>query len=137
MTEIQKILAMLENVADGDHETMDEIDARVWCVEHQERFDFMDDNGTFFATNKQGKQICFMPDVPKYTRSIDAQNEIDTSGWDMMVLQVGAKGVDCLMVRHKNNLSIKTIHVFNLPTEPIARLHAKLQAVEWERGNAK
>lgn len=141
--EADKILEMIEGVDPADTETMDEIDARFWCLLE----------GAYFVKMYGGKMFEFEPIIadgrfqkdktPKeYTRSLDAikaVEEVELEGWYMCstfggrdVCAVDAWRPDSIQddCTYKTDLKGK-----DLPTEHLARLHAAVQAIKWKREN--
>ena len=131
MSEIQKILEMIECVPPDDTKTLDEIDARVGvlaghapCVACQAYYNKKKD--------PEGgiKHMIEFSYAPKYTRSIDAQKDLQVKGWRMETGQFG----DSWVTRLKKKASgiVYDVYSPDLLTEPLARLYAWLKVKEME-----
>lgn len=137
----KQILKMIEAVDPSDTETMDEINARVWCWLNG--FVFMQFQGIsrfyYNALNEEEKtafkQITHnIDDTPKYTRSRDALKCIRPDGWGICHSPQGKFNthiiVYCYQIGQKG---YNTKGGLVLPTEELAELHAIIQAIAYER----
>jgi len=131
--ETQKILDRIENVDPADTKTMDEIDARVWCWNKKLELDSIKCMKVFFL---QDGEICLkdVENIPKYTRSIDAQErDLALDGWNWYGSSQYFSDTDRnvnTFVYHKGDVEC---HSPDLPKEPLARLHVRVQAIDYER----
>lgn len=119
MTEIEKLYKLIENVAKDDTAMLDEIDAKVWYWL----------NGWVFSDDlwAQGGQYLGRK---SYSTSIDAQEQIDTDGWEFYMTQ--SKGL-YVFGGARDAIGTDQIESPALVTECLARLHLLLQVVEYER----
>ena len=134
MTQIKQLYKLIENVDKDDTATLDEIDARVWCWQASKEYAGQDTLGNHVYKERAdclpmvGCGSFANGDLKQFTRSIDAQEQIDTEGWMIYIRQWQAGWIGGM------DFSDVHFHTQALPTEPLARLHAKLQVVEYERG---
>lgn len=145
MTEAQAILKMIEDVSPDDADTLDEIDARVWCWrgvqgfdENRFRFDLTFDrmrndkgDGYYYCNGRNNRKL-----APKYTRSRDALKSIRPEGWSYSVFHENLSPDNCIRVTRleKDGVTFENC-VATIATEELAELHAIIQAIEWERKN--
>lgn len=136
-SEAQKILEMIENVDPNDTNTLDEIDARVWCYNKGYAFDGIEKKGSYmkiFYQDNEGSQVVrgFMHNpAPEYTRSRDALKGIRPDGWVYFVSCDGLSNCAAAIIK-EIKLTRKSPE---LPTEELAELHVIIQAVKWDRSN--
>ena len=141
----KEILKMIEEVDKEDTDKLDEIDARV----HEYLGYYWHGDGDIsehkimaghwgyekMVRTYRGCFVCdcrtdrdFAPDPKEYTRSLDAQEAIDLSEeWEYSICSDSTRGFNC---NYGDRYSPW------LDTEPLVRLHAKLQAYIWEAENA-
>jgi len=138
--EARKVLVMIENVNPDDTATLDEIDARAWCLVNGTKITRCFD-GIWFHDGIQGREAsCGMldpesmyGDLPQYTRSRDALKGIRLDGWYLTIEQFCDTGFVCEMADLRDN---KPLVEFNSEgiTETLAELHAIIQSYiyTWE-----
>lgn len=156
MAEAQTILKMIEEAAPDDTDTLDEIDARVWCflnnipwsrigrsyddAPYAEEWFYFDKLKSPFNRTK-GLST-------KYTRSRDALKSIRPEGWvfnsrsvrgfDPYSYKFTTSGFKPVWDREKQ-IREDIHHIYkpglSLPTEELAELHAIIQAIDYERQN--
>ena len=144
------ILEMIENVDPSDTDKLDEIDARVWCFDWKEEY-IGTVNGNHMTRGKDTNGLecgykCGIDDyclgnpiVPKYTRSLDAIKSITPDGWQIKIEQDSGLNTlwDCTLLKFGARCEVEhcifTGWSCELPTEELARLHATIQAIEYER----
>lgn len=135
---MEHILKMIEEVSPDDTAKLDEIDARVCCYIENRSFDKFD-----YAKSAplEGRHLVFWADGKRthsfmlYTRSRDAIKTIrpNSLGWCKTTYNK----------MHGNALSDYSCYDIPLssspvlPTEELAELHAILQAIAYERENAR
>ena len=146
MSEMQKILDLIESVDPEDTGTLNEIDARVtclvknWCFldyPHKTR-DGQEHNHLVTAKSEEYPEG-FKQYLNYYTRSRDALKSIRPEGWwfsieginDNLVDGSFVTGVYCEIVDYFSD----RLESPPLPTEELAELHAVVQAIEWSRQN--
>jgi len=143
----KEVLELIENVDPEDDKALSNIDANVYVFlklykgfkvtisgtsVHYRHEDWDDDCHTV---------LYHLFDHHRYTRSLDAIVAIQPEGWMSRSNE------------YQENKTFKTKHGFEarlikgtdicvisksiLPTEPLSRLHAAIQAIEWERENEK
>jgi hypothetical protein len=128
MKDHKKILQLIENVDPNDTAALDEIDALVEVYVLQITFG-RDESGC--RVTKEGWKV---QEPAKYTRSLDAQEGIDVNHWELRVWQIGKEfsaWMGSPWSDEKGRITINSENRF--PTEPLARLHAKIQAIAYER----
>lgn len=136
MSEAKKILELIESVRPDDVETLDEIDARVWCYLNSYLFLSFEmvtvgDRGenkelSFdFETQRGDEESYLKRYIKSPTRSRDALKAIRPDGV-VPVVSYYPEGFEGYCVGSKG-------HSPRLPTEELAELHAVIQAIEWER----
>ncbi len=137
----KEILELIERVLPDDTAAMDEIDARVWCFVKELAFEEIESNWCWFILDgiRSKRPMDYMA---KYTRSLDAQEAIDTNGWFFDISNI-------LPYPWKDNTVITRCRAYkwgpfcispksfrsDLSIEVLARLHAKIQIVDYERNN--
>jgi hypothetical protein len=132
MTEADKILKMIKAVDVNDTDTLDEIDARVWCYDNNEPFDDkrIDRAGhhLMYAVNTVDSYFAV---IPRPTRSRDALKSIRPEGWTIKLYNY----YDDTPINHHCAMQKSTKHFVanNLPSEELAELHAIIQAISYER----
>lgn len=128
----QEILKLIEEVDPNDTAKLDEIDARVWCYIHGERYAFNEalsehgfNNGYGGITSTKARK------ARKYTRSRDALKAIRPDGfWPIKLYK------DCNVFRFELTNGSRIASSAWLETEELAELHAIIQAIFWDRENA-
>jgi hypothetical protein len=139
MTEADKILKMIETVGPADTETMDEIDARVWCyldgcvfaaVKHDRIFALHPKNQT---EDEIFNGVCTL----RYTRSLDASHAIETRGVYIWVRRWAMSNIqyyypECELY---GSMIITDWEKARCATEYLAYLHGKIQFIKHEREN--
>lgn len=145
MSEVKKILEMIESVDPNDTETLDEIDARVvvWLepaleyigVRREPDSDMFGEPVEHHAyKQKDGREFLIYPDEQKqYTRSRDALKSIRPEGWQIVISNYATGFWTVVLSNDGLNISAPSY----LKTEELAELHAIIQAIEWERQNSK
>ena len=129
---IKQMLEMIEDVDPEDTDKLDEIDAMVHilkCVPSVQEEIIASDGSIESWIYYRLK----WKDDPAYTRSLDAIKKIQPNGWMIKEYITWVTG-ECY-IRLSNGLDGKQLYSKTLPTEELARLHAVLQAIEWERNN--
>jgi len=139
MTEAEKILKLIESVKPDDTDTLDEIDARVWCWLNGFKYVGREDDWTIYENpayacrihNGESKTIADF-----YTRSRDALKAIRPENYIISLVpwtnngrDVGSYSVTILPYPDKD----MPILVGEAPTEELAELHAIIQAIAYER----
>lgn len=66
----------------------------------------------------------------KYTRSLDAQEALDVEGWLMNVYSKHCGSYRCVLDKREESFVTP-----NMKTEPLARLHARIQVMIWGLDN--
>ena len=129
---------MIEGVDPSDTDTMDELDARVWCFINNEVY--MEN----VTENDYGKKLTSHVRVKgeykknkicrysRYTRSRDALKSIRPDGW-WFICAMHEEGCTCECAVFYEDDEIRIIESPELPTEELAELHAIIQAIEYER----
>ena len=140
----ETILKMIEEVDPADSETLDEIDARVWCWKDGRFFEFIEqtpDLGKIFHykhdEKHRGGSFGNLSGLPKYTRSRDALKSIRPESYEFVsiVTQEGA----CCEIWFDNRTNVRgpkegeELESPLLPTEELAELHAIIQSIQYER----
>jgi len=160
MSEAKKILEMIEAVDPSDTDTLDEIDARVWCLLRNinpdasskklgnigEKITHVDCKAWEFQRVRYAAWDDHPSDdeMPEYTRSRDALKSIRPEGWQYNMAHDGGEdawkcaltkwGARCTPLCWINSQwNISKL----IKTEELAELHAIIQAIEWEIQNDK
>jgi hypothetical protein len=143
MTDVGKILEMIENADPSDRKTLDEIDARVHC--YLQNCTYGHGGITIPAGWTRGDIWVEQPNTqfggqnisagPNYCSSRDALKQIRPEGWGVMVRQSAPDKVDCFI--HRFDLSVGNRNAQNMPTEELAELHAIIQALDHARNASK
>ena len=145
MTEAKKILNMIENVDPSDTDTLDEIDARVWCWIRGIALDLAPRDSGY-----KSPRISYMDNAGKllrtdlYTRSRDALKAIRPDGWHWRINQLlegkgWENGYICVLTKTQlettGRLNVIFVSGKNrvLPTQELAELSATIQAINYER----
>lgn len=134
----QTILKMIEAVDPADTATLDEIDARVWCLCNEARFkrmlstpeNYKHGYFSYYQGSLWGSKAIYPPMY--YTRSRDALKSIRPEGWSISIENDGT--CDCFMTHRSgphHQVSAPTDRL--LPTEELAELHAIIQAIDYDR----
>lgn len=128
MTEVEKILRMIEEVDPADTAKLDEIDARA----HNFFLGFtegpVNDRYDWGWCTHNG----FILNAPKYTRSRDALKEIRPD--DFVITQISQHPKRGFIFNASDTNGVTHTTPF-LPTETLAKLHAIIQAIAYERKN--
>lgn len=154
MTEIEKIKQMIESLQGYTEEeilrdhvaTLDEIDARVWCVRMHDQFEFkgkpdgkhetdMPDNypdNCWKVWRKKPNKYGVFKITTKPTRSIDAQKTLEVEGWRIQVWEAFPDQWRCEIWKNDPPTVLQTKY---LPTEALVRLYCWLCIFEWEEQN--
>lgn len=135
MTEIETLYKLIENVDKDDTAMLDEIDARTDAFYKGIVFEQMAPDWEFVSGGYWTKGTSFaLHDrvfPSKYSTSIDAQEQIDTEGWEFYMTQ--NKGL-YIFGGARDSTGTDQIESPELQTEALARLHLLLQVVEYEWG---
>ena len=115
---IKELLKLIENVDKDDTVILDEIDMKTIGYLGLDKF-----HCTVEIDGKRVADAGYM-----FCTSIDAQEQIDAEGWVIRVTETGRGFAVTYVLPYEYSTNLK-----DLPTEPLARLHAKLQVVEYER----
>ena len=136
---MKQILELIENVDPSDTETLDEIDVLTFCFLNNEtlkewrpedfEFDVNEHNFTHIYGNFEFKDEC-----QQYTRSLDASKAIQPDGWMLRTYQEKFTKYYCHLIKYFDSGKI-LFDADGMPTEELARLHAIIQAIQWERDN--
>lgn len=126
------ILKLIEEVDPSDTAKLDEIDARVWCLIHGQKYGGKNPAGDeCFVNGYDGLTPTKARKARKYTRSRDALKSIRPEGWDFRISvwpnELG-KGRSYVWA-DKGKKQFR----YSLPTEELVELHAILQAIGYER----
>lgn len=149
----KEILELIESVDPSDTDTLDEIDARVWCFVRSYEFKrmlnkahkTMDAPFSFWKCRQISlAQKRGVSNPIKYTRSRDALKSIRPSGWLPFSGNRhhidGRKPYFYGLVRDSIKAGVVPMNAqftsSDLPTEELAELHAIIQAIEYERGKS-
>lgn len=134
--EAQKILDMIENVDPSDTDTLDEIDARVWCFINQKEINGI--SGRYVRhhahNNKETKELHTIVST-EYTRSRDASMSIKTNnGVYLWVSKAAGNSPYFYRPEHKLWGTFVITHWTRplIPTENLAYLHGKIQTLIYE-----
>ncbi len=150
--EADKILRLIEGVDPADTETLDQIDARFWCLlrNYEYMYNGEPDYHMFkFTTDNKSVGIGATEITGQYTRSLDAikaVEEAELEGWrnrgDGLVCSGHFSDGHYYALVPKLATSeeiakndVPVIKATQLPTEHLARLHAATQALKWKREN--
>lgn len=146
-----------------DHvDVLDEIDARTFCWFRRLKYGlytvgFHNDEREIsiylkgmkfrnhYGVYKELNEISYLCDYTPYlrfknlpTRSLDASKAIQPKGWDLQTVVGFFKGDDwgavCTVSLDRDRLDTLHLASSDLPTEELARLHAIIQAIAYERG---
>lgn len=135
----KQLLKMIEGVDQSDTETMDEIDARVWCYIHKQSYYSHVNKADGFRNRVwfgSGEPRNYQYGIPEYTRSRDALKAIRPDGWGICHSPQGKFNthiiVYCYQIGQKG---YNTKGGLVLPTEELAELHAIIQTIAYERLN--
>ena len=128
----EKLLNLLENGGDDA-----EFNARFWCWlnGYHPDCDIVDDGGYFISKLWEDELNRYSNIIPKYLTSLDACKAVMDGyleGWCLEKLTENKKGWLCAF-RKTDGLLVNNLW---LPTEQRARLHAMIQAIAHERGEA-
>ena len=125
---MQKLLKLIETVDPSDTDTLDEIDARVWCWLGVQGFD---ENRCRFDL-----EFSKMKFAPKYTRSRDSLKAVRPERCTVQVTKYVAGWAECCLVTEFSEWDwTNGFKCLTAPTEELAELHAIIQAIQWERDN--
>lgn len=131
MTPAETILRLIETVDPQDTEKLDEIDARVWVYLVNGDFLGFDSRGNIEYTRIEddGKPIPFCAE--QYTRSRDALKAMGPSGYAVETLDsVFVNECRCKLLSEDMDTQFERTH---MPTIELAELHARIQAIQFER----
>lgn len=141
MTQIKELLKLIENVDPTDNSVMDEIDARSLAYINNHVFEsyqpskYVECYVLMVSGIESGERTAYQDHIiPNYSNSIDAQEQIDTEGWDFYGGQVG-KYAEYQANKWADLDCVEINSAVDIETECLARLHCKLQVVEYEREN--
>ena len=138
IAEYKHILEMIEGVSVDDRDTLNEIDARCWCVENNEEFHEVDtvqacaDND--FITEKLVNYKWGQVELVNYTTSLDACVSIQEDGWGYEIFVAINGKVTCKAFTYNDGIKIGRI-AHCLPTIPLAWSHAIIQTKIWRLEN--
>lgn len=138
IAEAQNILGMIEGVSPDDTDTLNEIDARVWCLRNS-KIPYAGYDCTYVygvcPDDQCEVRVTLVRLVNVYTTSLDAQQSIMPNGWAVGLVN-SSMGDDaiCELTIFRNDYEY-TVSSPHLLTEPLARLHAIIQAYIWEWEN--
>lgn len=155
MSELLKILSIIERIKHYQETTIEELNARIWCFLHELEYigyeekdvtcmfegDFLRKEKVFLGRSKEMK-IASIKFVPEYTKSRDLIKSIRPKGGVWIELKTASDG-DAICKFGKLQENGKEIYCFDtskidfLPSEELAELWCVLQAIEWERNNGK
>lgn len=148
---MKEILNLIENVDPNDTDTLDEIDARVWCLVEGHEYLSLKSRRAIQYHHKDGYETATAPGVtPHYCTSRDALKSIRPVGWhwkanrlysaERFLREKGwSEGFAFVLSKYKKNKDGRIEVVFQteqnpaFPTEELAELHAIIQAIESER----
>lgn len=136
----ETILKLIESVDLDDTDTLDEIDARVWCWMNDEAFIRGLDSkksvrflieSKFYKLRDGQKEKSKKTTCAQYTRSRDALKSIRPEGWGFTEIHSFESGWQVLMENDEVYVGSENKQYFK--TEELAELHAIIQAIEYER----
>lgn len=131
---MNEILKLIETVDPEDSETLDEIDARVWCwiegLEYETKMHTRDGLHIYPKTGSTLKGWLYNDE--KYTRSRDTLKSIRPEGCPVVKVRKVYQNCGCEIYNHGWDKSFVSAP---LPTEELAELHAIIQAIQWSREN--
>ena len=137
--EAKHILTLIENVDKDDAKTLDEIDARVWCLRHEVLFELdkvLSCHRYYLSADKvlpHHKIKENFHTYPELHLSRDALKAIRLDGWEIRAHQSMSYGKPEFifsLLKHGHLTELKL-----LPTEELAELHAIIQSYIWEWKN--
>lgn len=135
MTEVQKILTMIETVDTNDTAVLKDIDRRVECYVLHDYLEYNEEDGGVCVKDYDYKNLPKCPDLKtKFTTSRDDLKAIRPDGWQFDNLCVSfLTKYECLSSKF-GTYSSRRISSPSLPNEELAELHAIIQSIEFDRG---
>jgi len=139
MTQAKELLTMLEAVTDATtDELYDEIDARTWCYLNRYELISVQTTGFVCADGKSSGVIVGLMGENLFSRSIDASEAVRVAELEDYRMAPSWRGNASMCSMWKIGKELDADFVYKTPplhSEPIARLHAIIQAIDWKREN--